>query len=203
MSHRLPTLLGLAVALVLLPLRSLATSVEPPAFDQLVGMSDYVVRATVKSVTSAWRDKNGHHYIATQVALDVKEVIRGTPPNPLVLDMVGGKVGEEELRVEGAPQFNVGDEGIFFVHGNGTYLSPLVGIMHGLYPIFKDAKTGTEYAVRSNGMPLYSEQDVSLPMTKLSPVKARNPAALPMTAAAFISKIRAAAPANTASDHVR
>lgn len=203
MSHRLPTLLGLIVALVFLPLRTLATSVEAPAFDQLVNQADYIVRATVKSVTSAWRDKNGHHYIATQVALDVKEVIRGTPPNPLVLDMVGGTVGDDELVIEGAPKFHVGEESIFFVHGNGTQFYPLVAIMHGLYPIFKDAKTGTEYAVRSNGMPLYSEQDVSLPMTTLSAVKTQNPAAQPMTARAFINKIRGATPPNTTPARAR
>jgi hypothetical protein len=177
--------------------------VEAPAFDQLVGQADYVVRATVKSVNSEWREKNGHRYIATQVTLNVGEVIRGTPPSPLILDMVGGRVGDDELSIEGAPKFNVGEESIFFVHGNGAQLFPLVAIMHGLYPIFRDAKTGTDYVVRSNGMPLYSEQDVSLPMTRLSAVKTRNPAAQPMTAAAFISKIRAASPTTTPPDRER
>jgi hypothetical protein len=67
---------------------------------------------------------------------------------------------------------------------------PLVGIMHGLYPILHDFKTGADYVLRSNGMPLYSEQDVSQPMNRLSAAKQQNPAALPMTAGAFVRAIR-------------
>ena len=197
MSLRRLSLWGLALAL-LLPLLARATSVEPPDFNTLVNSADYVVRGVVKAVNSEWREKNGHNYIATKVEVEVREVIRGTPPARVVLDMVGGRVGEDELVVEGAPKFQVGDEDILFVHGNGQMLSPLVALMHGRYPIFRDAKTGQEYALRSNGMPLYSEQDVSLPMTQLSAVKRANPAAKPMAASAFIQKIRAAGPATVA-----
>ena len=84
----------------------------------------------------------------------------------------------------------IGEEDIFFVHGNGRMLSPFVGIMHGVYPVFHDFKSGQDLVLRSNGMPLYSEQDVSLPMTRLSAVKVQNPAAPPLTAAAFIRLVR-------------
>lgn len=199
MSHRTLAGLVLAAALTVFPLRSIATTVQAPEFDQLVAQSDYVVRATVKSIDSEWREKDGHRFIASRVTLDVKEVIRGTPPSPLVLDMVGGTVGDDTLTVEGAPKFHVGDENILFVHGNGSVFYPLVAIMHGVYPIFRDAQTGREYALRSNGMPLYSENDVSLPMTQLSAVKTQNPSAQPMTASEFVAKIRAARPGETRS----
>lgn len=191
------TLSWFVAGLLLLPFRALATTVEAPEFDQLVGKADYIVRAVTKSVTSEWREKAGRRFIATKVELDVKEVIRGHPPSPLVLDMIGGRMGEEELVIEGAPRFQVGEENILFVRGNGRQFYPLVAIMHGVYPIFHDPKSGRELVVRSNGMPLYSERDVSLPMTKLSEVKVRNPRAMPITAAAFIGKIRAATPNST------
>ncbi|HTL67932.1 MAG TPA: hypothetical protein VL200_09745 [Lacunisphaera sp.] len=197
MWNRTLTGMALAVALAASPLRSFGTTVQAPEFDQLVAQADYVVRATVKSIDSAWREKDGHRFIASRVTLDVKEVIRGTPPSPLVLDMVGGTVGDDTLTVEGAPKFHVGDENILFVHGNGTVFYPLVAVMHGVYPIFRDRQTGREYALRSNGMPLYSENDVSLPMTKLSAVKVQNPSAQPMTASEFAAKIRAARPGET------
>lgn len=192
MSIRRLILRGLPI-LLLLPFRLLATSVDAPAFDSLTGQADYVVRAVVKSVQSEWRENAGHRYIATTAELEVKEVLKGTPPSPLVLDMVGGRVGEDELVVEGAPKLFVGDENIFFVHGNGRFFSPLVGVMHGLYPIFRDHATGQEYVLRSNGMPLYSEQDVSLAMTMPSPVKTLNPAARPMTTGAFGQQVRSSA----------
>ena len=194
MSLRRLALFGLASALLSLPLRSLATSVVAPDFDTLVSQADYVVRAVVKSVTSEWREHNGQQYIATKIELEVREVIKGTPPSPVVLDMLGGRVGDREMTIEGAPKFQVGDEDILFVQGNGQQIYPLVAMMHGRYPIFRDAKTGEQFVLRSNGMPLYSEQDVSLPMTKLSAAKVQDPAAKPMTADEFIKKIRSSRP---------
>lgn len=181
---------GLILSLALLPLRSHATSVEAPAFNALVDQSDYIVRAVAKSVTPEWRENAGRRYIVTKVELEVIETLRGTPPSPLVLEMVGGRIGEQELIVEGAPRFYVGDENILFVHGNGRLVSPLVAIMHGLYPVMRDAQSGQEYVLRSNGMPLYSEQDVALPMTKLSALKQQNPSAKPMSATSFALLVR-------------
>jgi len=83
------------------------------------------------------------------------------PPVPLILEMVGGKVGSEEMVVDGAPKFKVGDEDILFVHGNGRQINPLVALMHGRYPVKHDVHTGREYISRSNGEPLLSEQQVS------------------------------------------
>jgi hypothetical protein len=195
MIARLSLLLGLSL---LLSLRLPATIVEPPGFDSLVSQADYVVHAVVKSVTSEWQNDGPHKHIITKIELDVREVIKGTPPQPLVLEMLGGKVGNIEMAVEGAPKFYAGDEDILFIHGNGQQVSPLVGIMHGRYPIYRDAKSGQNYVVRSNGMPLYSAQDVSLPIAQASVFKQMNPAARPLTAAAFIGQIRVRASVPTA-----
>lgn len=190
------TPLPVLAALLLLPLRALATTVEAPEFTELVGLSDYVVRGVVVSVNPEWRQTaDGRRYIASQVEIEVTDAIRGTPPAKLVLEVLGGRVGDEELVVEGAPKFQVGEEDIFFVRGNGRIFYPLVGIMHGLYPILHDFKDGRDYVLKSNGMPLYSEQDVSLPMNRLPAAKVANPEAQPMTADAFIRQVRLASPA--------
>jgi hypothetical protein len=180
-------LLGLSL---LLPLSLPATTVRAPSFDSLVSQADYIVRATVTSVTSEWQTDGNNTHIITKVTLAVSDVIKGTPPQPLVLEMLGGTVDGVTMRVEGAPRFNVGEEHIFFIHGNGTQFTPLVGLMYGSYPVFADTKTGNTYMLRSNGMPLYSEQDVSLPMNKLSAAKAPKTSAQPMSPEAFASKIR-------------
>ena len=113
--------------------------------------------------------------------------------------MLGGTIGGVTMQVEGAPRFSAGEEHIFFIHGNGTQFTPLVALMYGSYPIMTDSKTGASYVLRSNGMPLYSEQDVALPMSKLSTTKAQSTGAKPMSPEAFASKIRNAV--NTASSH--
>ncbi len=180
---------------LLLPLRTFATMVVAPEFNSLVSQADYVVRAVVVSVNSEWRTAGQNQHIITKVALDVKQVIKGTPPQPLVLELLGGTVDGVTLHVEGAPTFNVGEENILFVHGNGRQFIPLVALEHGQFPVQRDAKTGKDYVLRSNGMPLYSEGDVSLPMTQLSDYKTKNPSAQPLTTEGFIGKIRSAGPA--------
>ena len=171
-----------------------ATTVVPPDFAQLVNESDYIVRAVVKSVTSEWRQNGTQRSIFTKIQLEVREVITGTPPQPLVLEMLGGKVGQEEMAIAGAPKFAVGQEDILFVQGNGRNIYPLFAIMHGRYPILKDA-AGQEYVARSNHLPLHDPAEVALPMAggaaaKLQGQVAGTAAAL--TPAQFTQQIRAA-----------
>jgi len=176
------------------PLR--ATTVVPPKFESLVGQADYIVRAVVTAVHAEMISSGPNRHIVTTVELDVRQVIAGAPPAPLVLTMLGGKVGAEEMRVEGAPKFQVGDEDILFVHGNGKSFTPLVALMHGRYPVLKDA-AGREYMARANGAPLYSEQEVSLPMGAASKIKAEQADAAPLSPDEFVRRIQATVIAST------
>lgn len=178
-----------AVALCLLPIPGHATTVIAPDFDTLVSQADYVVRAVVNSKTAEWRsDAHGRHII-TKVALSVTEVIKGAPPSPLILEMLGGRIGTDEMVVEGAPDFIVGEEEILFVHGNGRQFFPLVSMMYGMYPVSLDTASGQRVVHRSNGSPLYDVKDISLPMTAANALGTG--AARPLTATEFASKIRA------------
>jgi hypothetical protein len=168
-----------------------ATSVVPPSFDQLVAQSDYIVQAVVTNISSeVVADARGRHIIS-HIALDVKRVISGNPPQPLVLQVLGGKVGSEEMIVTGAPRFAVGDEDILFLRGNGRQFNPLVGLMHGRYPVRHDSQ-GRDYITRSNGSPLYDTGDVALPMGTASQVKAAHASAPPLSVSDFISRIQTA-----------
>jgi hypothetical protein len=144
----------------LLPGIACATTVAPPEFDELVNESDFVVRATVKSVRSEY-SRPGGKSIVTYVELDVKEVITGDPPSPLVLRMLGGRVGDKRMVVSGAPEFVVGDEDILFVRDNGKVFNPLTALMHGRYPIARDEATGRGYMMRNNRAPLKDAKEVS------------------------------------------
>ena len=141
-----------------------ATTVVPPEFEELVRESDYVVRGRVTAVESIWQDKGGSRVIVSKVHVEVLEVIAGAPPSPLVLTMLGGKIGEKQMVLEGAPRFVVGDEDILFVRDNGRAVSPLTRIMHGRYRIQKDTASGREYVARDNGDPLTDTSEVSQPL---------------------------------------
>jgi hypothetical protein len=129
------------------------------------------------------------------VALDVQEVIAGTPPAEVVLEILGGKVGDEQMVLEGAPRFKVGDEDILFVRGNGNTIVPLVAMMHGRYPIMREAATGRKYMARENKVPLSSTAEIAQPITKenATPVAApAKAAAEAMTPEEFIQRIKGA-----------
>ena len=79
-------LVAAGIGLVVSPAR--ATTVIAPDFDNLVKGADYVVRAVVKSVTSEYRNTPQGRAIFTKVELQVLETITGTPPSPLVLEML-------------------------------------------------------------------------------------------------------------------
>jgi hypothetical protein len=176
--------------------RASATSVVPPSFNQLVAQSDYIVQAVVTNISSeVVSDANGRHIIS-HITLDVKRVISGHPPQPLVLQTLGGKVGGEEMIVTGAPRFAVGDEDILFLRGNGRQFNPLVALMHGRYPV-RYNPDGSSYVTRSNGAPLYDANDVSLPMAGASPVKSAHVSAAPLSVSDFIGRIQSAATQNS------
>ena len=184
--------LGWSIA-ILATVTAQATTVVPPQFDQLVGQADFVVRAVVRSVTSELRASGPNRHIITKVELEVREVICGQPPQPLVLEMLGGQVGDEVMTVDGAPKFAVGDEDILFVHGNGRQFTPLVALMHGRYPIRHEAGSGREYMSRSDGSLLINEQDVVLPMAEtLSLQPLVDGSAQALTPGEFVSRIKAA-----------
>jgi hypothetical protein len=173
-----------------------ATSVVPPNFSQLVNASDYIVRASVKSVVPEERvGPNGSKLIFSWVELEVSEVVAGMPPARVVLKVLGGRIGDRELSISGVPRFVSGEEGIFFVQGNGRQAYPLVRMMHGLYRIEKEASGHREYMVRSNGEPLKEVSEVAEPIHHAQePAAARGQKSLPaMSPAEFIQKIRAAA----------
>ena len=141
-----------------------ATSVVPPEFEELVRESDYVVRGRITEVDSAWEERGQSRVIVTHVQVEVLEVIAGEPPTPLVLTMLGGKVGEKAMVLEGAPTFTVGEEDILFVQGNGRQVSPLTRMMHGRYRVMKDTATGRAYVSRNNREPLTQTSEVAQPL---------------------------------------
>jgi hypothetical protein len=104
--------------------------------------------------------------------------------------LVGGKVGEQEFTIEGAPHFVVGQESILFVKGNGRRIIPLVGMMHGRYLVRRDKVRNRDEVMRNSGEALYSEQEVSLAEGLPSPIPSRDAKAQPLSPDEFANRIR-------------
>ena len=97
---------------------------------------------------------------------EVIEVVAGTPPEKVTLELLGGKVGEEELRVVGMPKLEVGDEDILFVSKNGRAVAPLYAMGHGRYAVEREARSGRKFVKREDGTPLQDTAQVALPLAK-------------------------------------
>jgi hypothetical protein len=182
------------VAILLLVSEAAATTVVPPEFDALVNESDYVVHARVSAVSAEKRVSERGAKIVTKVELEVIEVVAGTPPAKIVLELLGGRVGEEKMAVGGMPRFQVGDEDVLFVSGNGRSICPLYGMMHGRYSVEQDPATGRKFVRRSDGVPLSSTRQITAPMAEGTSAKSTGRAAAEaaLGPAEFIREIRAA-----------
>lgn len=191
---RLRNCFGLVLAVALAACAG-ATTVIPPDLAKLANESDYVVQSVVTSVHSEYRDGPEGRAIVTKVGIDVREVITGRPPRVVVLEMLGGRIGDDEMIVEGAPRFKVGDVDVLFVKDNGRAIYPLLAIMYGRYPILRDPATGREYVARSNHLPLADGAEIGLPVVTGAAAELQRRLAGPavgLSPAQFAQQIKAA-----------
>jgi hypothetical protein len=131
-----------------------ATTVIAPTFEQLVQQADIVFQGTVTDVKSIWEGQGADRHIETYVTFQVADSVKGDAGSSYTIRMLGGKVGEEALVVDGAPKFEVGDREILFVEHNFDQFVPLVGIGHGRFHVQRDETSGRDIMVNDEGEPV-------------------------------------------------
>src|SRR5882757_4326950 len=115
-----------------------ALSVLPVDFNNLVDDADSIFQGEVLSVRSDWTGLGENRHIATFVQFRVTRAFKGNAPNPQTLEIFGGTVGTESMKVPGLPEFQVGKMELLFVRNNGKEFCPLVGVFHSRFRIEKD-----------------------------------------------------------------
>lgn len=182
-------------ALALLSLASAAalraTTVVPPEFGAMVNGSDFIVRAVVKRTAAELRAGPRGPKIVTRVEFTVLETVAGSAPDQLVLEFLGGRVGDRELQVGGMPRFEVGDEDILFVSGNGRTICPLYAMQHGRFPVVTDTASGRKHVARADGAPLHATGQSATPLAEDHSGPHRSAAVGALTPEDFIAEIRA------------
>ncbi len=95
----------------------------------------------------------------TDVTFAVESTIKGDAVPERVLRFLGGSVGSQTLRVPGVPQFAIGDRAVLFVSDQPQAISPLVGVMHGRFPVHR-GPDGYDYVTFHDGRALSATSQV-------------------------------------------
>jgi hypothetical protein len=152
-----------ALALTVAVVPAFSTTVAAPTFDELVRRSELVIVARVVATRSAWVDSRAGRSIVTDVTVSIEQTLKGPTYAERSLEFLGGTVGEDTLRVDGMPEFHVGDRAVLFVNESGRPASPVVGFMYGWFRIVQDAATGVDMIRTHDGRLLASTEDVGNP----------------------------------------
>lgn len=139
-----------------------ATTVVPPTFTDLVSQAQSIVDAEVTAKRCELAAAENGNVIYTYVTLKVLKQIKGSDQDTIELRLLGGIVGNEGMKVEGVPEFEVGDRDVLFIENNGTQYCPLVAVMHGLYPVVAREGDGVDVVLRSNLTPLSAPEQVQM-----------------------------------------
>jgi len=191
------TLLGFILAAVI-TVPAGALTVIPPTFEELVAGSGEIVRARVISVEPFLATSpDGQSIIKTRVVWQVLRQLKGNNEETLSLDFLGGRVGDDEMRVGGMPEFKKGQEDYLFVEQDTRVFCPLFAAGHGRYRVLKDENTGRAYVARENGFPLTDVSQVAVPLDEPA-LAARAPEAV--TPEAFEAAILGTLGGNSRAD---
>lgn len=143
-----------------------AVSVMPPDFTELVAEATQIVRVRITEISVRWDESAHGPVIHTYVKAETLKTLKGGDQATINLRLLGGQIGDVSMQIADMPTFEVGQTYILFIAGNHQSFCPLVGVMHGSYPLMLDTATQTAHVARSNRQPLASVDDVALPLVQ-------------------------------------
>lgn len=157
----------LAVATVLLLAWGTVLPAQQPALDlgtltldQLADRAATVVVSTVTRRQSEWEHSGGSRLIVTKVTLAIEQTLKGSAPRTLVVEVLGGTIGDQTLHVSHVPAFKVGDRDVLFLNGARHAASPVVGSDQGRFRVLDEAATGTARVLHAGFAPLVSTTEI-------------------------------------------
>jgi hypothetical protein len=135
------------MTLFLLAPTARATTLVRLSLEQLSQAATVVVRGRIVAQQSGWNQ--AHTQILTQTTVEVIESVKGVPPSPLVMEQVGGTVGNVHVRVAGTVFFHPQEDFYLFLEParGESRCFLLVGMLQGAYRIVRDPKSGREHVV--------------------------------------------------------
>lgn len=129
----------------------MATTLVRLSLEQMSQASTAIVRGHVVRQETYWNP--GHTQVMTDTTIRVENVFKGQPHSTLVVEQLGGTIGNFHEYVPGTVPFHVEVSYILFLEPAGDdparYL--LVGMSQGAYRIYQDGITHEEHVIQPFG----------------------------------------------------
>ncbi|HEX8369511.1 MAG TPA: DUF4214 domain-containing protein [Pyrinomonadaceae bacterium] len=140
--------LSFLAVVVFLTQTGMGTTAKLASDDQLILTSRLVLTGNVQAVQAEWDKKRQNIY--TYVSVRVSEVLKGQIRNDIiVVKQAGGIVGDDEIMIDGAPKYKVGQEVLLFLNTLPDGSLTVAHLFQGKYEIVEDADTGLKMAQRT------------------------------------------------------
>ena len=124
-----------------------ATTIAPLTHEQITDAATYVVRGTV---TSVWTEVDEGGRVWTRAGVEVERTLKGPDqPDWLVVDAMGGTIGQTEQVVPSRAKFSEGEQTLLFLAeiDHGRRLTP-VGMYLGKFTIRRAPQDARPHVVR-------------------------------------------------------
>ena len=114
-----------------------ATTYAKTSLKKFVETSTIIVNATVIESVSSWNDE--HNNIYTHTRVKINEVYKGKDlPDEIVIEQLGGRVGDKSLEIESSPQFKVNEKTLLFlIYFNDKWVIHSIGM--GKFDLVEDS----------------------------------------------------------------
>ena len=106
-----------------------ATVLLPAEFREIVAGSQVIVYGRIASVRPEWSDDRSR--IDTVVTVTAGTYLKGGPGTTVTFRVPGGQIGRYRNVMVGAPQFQAGEEAVFFLSASGPSIAHVFGLSQG------------------------------------------------------------------------
>jgi hypothetical protein len=134
--------LATLVAVAAAPAHAQDAGVGKLSVDQLTDRAATIVVGTVTQRRAEWEHYGASRLIITKVTIAVEQSIKGGAARTLVIEVMGGTIGDQTLTVSDVPEFRVGDRDVLFLNNHPHAVSPLIGSDQGRFRVINESATG-------------------------------------------------------------
>lgn len=124
----------------------------------LVLSSDAIITGKVLSIESRWNASKTNIY--TDITIALNQTIKGDlGANTIVVEQLGGKIGDKQIWFTGSPEFSVGEEVLLFLKANSEGVLHTAHMGMGKFSISQTSENKTVFRPNLDKSKVYNAQE--------------------------------------------